>query len=106
MGVVIGDMAKTAIGTMIFSGKKIGVCSNVFGFVRTDVPSFTLFNGEEIQSSREMYFESAVETQRKMMSRRSVELTKSFERLMKTVFDLTNVERSETGVKAGKFSLD
>ena len=40
LGCVIGDYAKTAINTAVFTGKSIGVCSMVYGFVTTNVPSF------------------------------------------------------------------
>ena len=40
VGAIIGDYAKTAINTGIFTGKTIGACSMVYGFVTTNVPSF------------------------------------------------------------------
>jgi UDP-N-acetylglucosamine diphosphorylase/glucosamine-1-phosphate N-acetyltransferase len=40
VGCFIGDYAKTAINTSIFTGKTIGICSLVYGFVTTNVPSF------------------------------------------------------------------
>ena len=40
VGCFIGDYAKTAINTSIFTGKTIGPCSMVYGFVTTNVPSF------------------------------------------------------------------
>ena len=40
MGCVVGDYTKSAINTSIFTGKLIGVCSMLYGFVTTNVPSF------------------------------------------------------------------
>ena len=40
IGCMIGDYAKTAINTSIFTGKTIGACSMVYGFVTGNVPSF------------------------------------------------------------------
>ena len=40
VGCFIGDYAKTAINTSIFTGKTIGACSMVYGFVTTNVPAF------------------------------------------------------------------
>ena len=40
-GCVIGDYTKTAIHTSIYTGKMIGVCSNIYGTVTTNVPSFS-----------------------------------------------------------------
>ena len=37
---IIGDYLKTAINTGIFTGKTMGVCSMLYGFVTTNVPSF------------------------------------------------------------------
>ena len=41
VGCFIGDYAKTAVNTGIFTGKAIGVCSMAYGFVTTNVPGFT-----------------------------------------------------------------
>ena len=43
VGCMMGDYAKSAINTGIFTGKTIGVCSMVYGFVTTSVPSFVNF---------------------------------------------------------------
>ena len=40
VGTIIGDYAKTAINTGIFTGKTVGACSMAYGFVTTNVPSF------------------------------------------------------------------
>jgi glucose-1-phosphate thymidylyltransferase len=40
MGCVIGDFTKSAINTAIFTGKLIGCCSMLYGFITTNVPSF------------------------------------------------------------------
>ena len=40
LGCIIGDYSKTAINTSIFTGKVIGVCSMMYGFVTSNVPSY------------------------------------------------------------------
>ena len=40
LGCFIGDYSKTAINTSIFTGKVIGVCSMMYGFVTSNVPSY------------------------------------------------------------------
>ena len=105
LGVFIGDMSKTAIGTLIFSGKNIGVSSQVFGTISRDVPSFTLCNGSKSEEIKEMYFDSARETQRKMMARREVTLTPSFEEMMRRVFEMTTEDRKSSGVRQGRFGM-
>jgi UDP-N-acetylglucosamine diphosphorylase/glucosamine-1-phosphate N-acetyltransferase len=105
VGAVIGDMAKTAIGTMIYSGKKIGDSSHIFGTVVDDVPSFTIYGKSLGSESKEMYFESAVETQRKMMARRNLQLSASQLELMKVIFEMTAKDRLTGNVRRGKFEL-
>jgi len=43
LGAVIGDFAKTSIGTYIYSGKAIGPYSHVYHIVDIDVPPCTIF---------------------------------------------------------------
>ncbi|HEY3094657.1 MAG TPA: putative sugar nucleotidyl transferase, partial [Nitrososphaera sp.] len=43
LGSFIADMAKTSIGTLIFSGRQIGVSSHLHGLVAHDVPGFTIY---------------------------------------------------------------
>ncbi len=106
VGCFFGDMSKTAIGTFIYTGKSIGVASQILGIVAKDVPSFTLYNGSNPEASREIYFESAVDTQRRMMARRNAKLTENYALMMKSVFDLTANERASHGVKLGKFEVN
>jgi glucose-1-phosphate thymidylyltransferase len=40
MGCVVGDFTRSAINTGIFTGKLIGSCSMIYGFVTTNVESF------------------------------------------------------------------
>ena len=43
LGAVFGDYSKSAINTSIFTGKRIGVGSMLYGMVTSDVPSFVNF---------------------------------------------------------------
>ena len=43
-GCMIGDNSKTAIGSLIFTGIRIGVCGQLFGHVTEDIPPFTFYN--------------------------------------------------------------
>lgn len=105
VGCFIGDMAKTAIGTLIMSGKTIGVSSQVFGTLTEDVPSFTMYAKSLGKESSEIYIESAIETQRRMMERREVKMTESDADMIKAVFNLTSKDRSAKQVKKEKFEL-
>jgi glucose-1-phosphate thymidylyltransferase len=103
VGAFIGDMAKTAIGTMISSGKSVGVSSFAMGAVTSDIPSFTISAGVPRSRVVEMYIDSAIETQRRMMSRRGIKISDAYISLIKSVFKMTKLDRSSHHVSKGKF---
>jgi UDP-N-acetylglucosamine diphosphorylase / glucose-1-phosphate thymidylyltransferase / UDP-N-acetylgalactosamine diphosphorylase / glucosamine-1-phosphate N-acetyltransferase / galactosamine-1-phosphate N-acetyltransferase len=105
IGCYVGDMAKTAIGTLIMSGKTIGVSSQVFGTVTEDVPSFTISAKSFGKESSEIYIESAIETQRRMMERRGVKMTANDADLIKALFNLTSKDRNASQVKRERFGF-
>ena len=94
VGTVIGDYAKTAINTSIFTGKLIGACSMVYGFVTTNVPSFVNYARLFGQVS-EAPVEVLVETQRRMFARRGVEQRPCDVQLLHDMHALTAQERDQ-----------
>ena len=92
LGCFIGDYSKSAINTSIFTGKWIGVCSAMYGFVTTNVPSFSnyakLFGQVAPLPSSVM-----ISTQQRMFSRRSVEQRQCDIDLIHALFDLTRSDR-------------
>jgi UDP-N-acetylglucosamine diphosphorylase/glucosamine-1-phosphate N-acetyltransferase len=105
VGCYVGDMAKTAIGTLIMSGKSLGVSSNVFGTIVDDVPSFT-FHAKSLGAElHEIYIESSIETQRRMMERRRIKMTQNYAEMIKAVYNMTAKDRLAKQVKKGKFEL-
>ena len=92
IGTVIGDYAKTAINTGIFTGKVIGACSMVYGLVTTNVPSFVNYARLFGQVS-EVPVEVLVATQRRMFARRSVEQRACDIQLLTDMHALTAHER-------------
>ena len=92
VGAVIGDYAKTAINTSIFTGKVIGACSMVYGFVTTNVPSFVNYARLFGQVS-EAPVEVLVSTQRRMFARRGVEQRPCDVQLLHDMHALTAQER-------------
>ena len=98
MGCFIGDHAKTSIGTQIYTGKKIGVTSQVHGFITKDVPSFTIWPESLGSKPVELYLQSAIETQKRALSRRGITQTKADIALMKKLFEITIQERKKTGI--------
>ncbi len=105
VGSFVADMAKTSIGTLIYSGRRIGVSSHLHGLVAEDVPSFTIYGSSIGAKNAELELRSAIETQRKMMSRRGHAMSKGYEQMVKDVFSITAVERKRAGVRKAKFAL-
>ncbi|RLE60916.1 MAG: hypothetical protein DRJ32_02135 [Thermoprotei archaeon] len=105
VGCFIGDMVKTSIGVVIYTGKKIGVSAHLHGVVWEDVPSFTIYAKSLGAEPTELLLESAIETQRRMMSRRKKILSKYEIEVIKKIFELTAEERKKAGVKKGRFKL-
>ncbi len=105
VGAFIGDMVKTSIGTLIYTGKRVGVASHLHGLVAENVPSFTIYAKQFGCEPLELELESAVETQRRMMARRGIQMSKATERLIREVFRITAEERRRAGVKQGAFNF-
>lgn len=96
VGAIIGDYAKTAINTGIFTGKTIGVCSMVYGFVTTNVPSFVNYARLFGQVS-EAPVEVLISTGRRMFERRGVVQRPLDVQLLRDMHELTAHERQRTG---------
>ncbi len=71
LGCVIGDFTKTAINTSIFTGKVLGVCSNVYGTVTTNVPSFSNY-ARSFGEVTEHPAEVMTVTQQRVFARRNI----------------------------------
>lgn len=104
-GCVIGDNAKSSIGTMIYTGKKIGFAAHIHGTISEDVPSFCMWAKSIGSELSELFFDSAITTYSRAAERRGVILTKEYEEMMKKIFELTKDERNSCGVSSNKFSL-
>ncbi|MGI0029639.1 MAG: putative sugar nucleotidyl transferase [Nitrososphaera sp.] len=105
VGSFFADMCKTSVGALIYSGRKVGVSSHVHGLAAEDVPSFTIYGTGIGSKNAELHLDSAIETQRKMMSRRSQRMTKAYEQMMREVFSITALERRRSGVRKSKFTI-
>ncbi len=92
VGCFIGDYAKTAINTSIFTGKTIGACSMVYGFVTTNVPSFVNY-ARYFGQVTETAVETLVQTQARMFARRNVEQRPCDIQLLKDIYEMTKHER-------------
>ncbi|MCS7127038.1 MAG: putative sugar nucleotidyl transferase [Thaumarchaeota archaeon] len=105
LGPAVGDHVKTAIGTTVFSGKRVGAFSHLYGAVTTDVPPFTVYAKSLGAEPVELRVDSAVETARRMMSRRGIRMSGAYERMVRRAFELTARERTEAGVRPGELRI-
>ncbi|MFC1551943.1 putative sugar nucleotidyl transferase [Candidatus Latescibacterota bacterium] len=93
LGSIIGDFAKTAVNTSLFTGKIIGVSSMIYGTVTSNVPSFSNF-ARSFGQVTEISLDQIIKTQKRMFERRDVKQTDSDIALMKRVFKMTRHERT------------
>ena len=105
VGVFLGDMSKTAIGSLLSSGRKVGVGSQVFGIVSEDVPSFTMYGKSLAARSAEIYIESVLSTQKRMMERRGLHMTDAMASLIRSIYKMTKGERAFQRVAKTRFKL-
>ncbi len=101
LGVFLADYSKVSISTAIYAGKRVGVSSHIHGVVDVDVPSFTLWGKSLGWQPREIFLDSAIETQRRIFDRRGIEQKVVHVDLMRRVFEMTEAERMRMGVKRG-----
>ena len=92
LGCIMGDYAKTAINTGIFTGKVIGVCSMLYGFVTANVPSYVNYAKLFGQTSL-LPADVMVSTQQRMFARRNVEQRDCDRQLIRDMYDRTEEER-------------
>ncbi len=91
-GCVMGDYSKSAINTGIFTGKVIGVCSMMYGFVTANVPSFVNYARLFGQTST-LPADVMINTQQRMFARRKVEQRECDRQLIQDMFAITVDER-------------
>lgn len=92
MGCIMGDYTKTAINTGIFTGKVIGVCSMLYGFVTSNVPSFVNY-ARLFGQTAELPAEVMIATQQRMFARRKVAQRDCDQQLIRDMHRLTELER-------------
>jgi UDP-N-acetylglucosamine diphosphorylase/glucosamine-1-phosphate N-acetyltransferase len=92
VGTFMGDHSKTAINTVINTGTVIGFSVNIFGegFPPHFIPSFSWGGKRKFITYK---LEDAVDSARRVMKRRNVELSDAYQAMMKTVFEQTTQMR-------------
>ena len=85
-GLLMGDHSKSGINTMFNTGTVVGVSSNIYGggFPDKFIPSFSWGSSDKMGVYQ---FEKALDTAKKMMARRHIELTEVDEQILKTIFE-------------------
>lgn len=96
VGCIVGDYAKSAINTGIFTGKTVGACSMLYGFVTTNVPSFVNY-ARLFGQVTEAPVEVAAAAQGRMFARRNVAQRPCDVELLHAMFELTRHERQIAG---------
>jgi UDP-N-acetylglucosamine diphosphorylase/glucosamine-1-phosphate N-acetyltransferase len=92
LGCIIGDFAKSAINTSIFTGKVIGVASMLYGFVGSSVPSFCNY-ARSFGQITECPLDQALLIQKRMFARRGIEQTPEDVEVLCAAFEMTRGER-------------
>ncbi|MEM6689988.1 MAG: putative sugar nucleotidyl transferase [Planctomycetota bacterium] len=92
LGCIMGDYSKTAINTSIFTGKVIGVCSMMYGFVTSNVASYVNYARTFGQTSL-LPADVMVNTQKRMFDRRKVEQRACDRQLIHDMYTLSQTER-------------
>jgi UDP-N-acetylglucosamine diphosphorylase/glucosamine-1-phosphate N-acetyltransferase len=105
LGSFFGDMSKTSIGTNIYCGMRIGISTHLYGNIANDVPSYVIYGQGIGSENAEMDVSSAVKFQKRMMSRRNINISAHYENMMKTIFDMTSKERKDYGVRPKSFTI-
>ncbi|UWX58192.1 GlmU family protein [Chlorobaculum sp. MV4-Y] len=85
LGLLMGEHSKCSIGTRFNTGTVVGTSSNIFGngMPAKYVPSFSWGDGNTGTSRYEA--DKAVETARKVMARRKVEMSAAYEEMLRAV---------------------
>ncbi|HOF91217.1 MAG: GlmU family protein [Tenuifilaceae bacterium] len=91
-GLIMGDHSKCGINTMFNTGTVVGVSANIFGdgFPRNFIPCFS-WGGAQGYTTYQL--EKALETAKKVMERRNVELDEKEIAILAKVFDLSLIYR-------------
>ncbi len=96
LGCIMGDYAKSAINTGIFTGKVIGVCSMMYGFVTSNVPSFVNY-ARLFGQLATLPPDVMIATQQRMFARRQVEQRDCDQQLIQDMYRITQNERDRFG---------
>ena len=92
LGCIIGDFTKTAINTSIYTGKVLGACSNVYGTVTTNVPSFANY-ARSLGDVTDHPSDVMIVTQKRVFARRGIEQESRHVRLLRDIYNIESPKR-------------
>lgn len=96
VGCMMGDYSKSAINTGIFTGKTVGCCSMLYGYVTTNVASFVNY-ARLFGQVTELPADIMIATQQRMFARRNVQQRPCDAQLIHDMYELTRNERQLAG---------
>ena len=105
LGCMVGDHSKGSIGSLLYTGKKVGVCCQIHGTVEEDIPSFTFYGKSVGYPTWEILPDPVIQTVKTVMSRRRVEMTEADEKMLREVFSITQSERDMLNPGKGPFKF-
>ncbi len=97
VGLTMGDHSKCGINTMFNTGTVVGVSCNIYGsgYPPKFIPSF-VWAGDNKFTIYDL--DKSIETMKTVMKRRGVNMTQSYEKLVRKIFEDTKDERKNAGV--------
>lgn len=99
VGALIGDHAKTGIGSLLDTGTTIGAAANIYGgsavLASKWIPSFAWGAPPKLTVHDPL---RALETMKEVMRRRGVAMTPAYRAMIEEVFDRTRPERRFAGI--------
>lgn len=92
VGLTMGDHSKSGINVMFDTGTVVGVSCNIYGagLPPKFLPSFSWGSGT---TYTEYQLQKSLETARRVMARRGIEMTQPYEEMMRRIFAETSDER-------------
>lgn len=105
LGCMVGDHSKASIGSLLYTGKKVGVCCQIHGAVEEDIPSFTFYGKSVGYPTWEIMPDPVIQAAKTVMSRRGVEMSEADEKVLREVFSMTQPERDLLKLGKGPFKF-
>jgi UDP-N-acetylglucosamine diphosphorylase/glucosamine-1-phosphate N-acetyltransferase len=98
MGLTMGDHSKSGINVMFDTGTVVGASCNIYGagLPPKFVPSFSWGGGTSFTCYD---IDKSIDTMKKVMARRGVDMSPAYEKLVRKIFNETEPERLKAGVK-------